>query len=235
MSNRLPQIVAIGGGGFDSDAPCLELDRYILSLTAVARPKICFIPTACGDSVFRVQRFLRAALVQDCQPGLLELFRPPTLDLADYVQEFDAVFVGGGNTRNMLVLWKEWGLDRALLQAWQSGVVMAGVSAGANCWFDACSTDSLPGELTAMPCLGWLPGAFCPHYDTEPNRAPSLARMLQCGDLPKTLAVGHRTAVRFEGTNLAEAVSDSADGIAKFVSWEEGRLREVPVPIRLLH
>jgi len=160
MSPPSRQIVAIGGGGFDSDAPCPKLDHYILSLTGAERPKVCLIPTASGDSLFRIQRFLRAALDLNCLPGLLELFRPPTLDLADYVQGFDVVFVGGGNTRNMLALWREWGLDRALFQAWQSGVVMAGVSAGANCWFESCSTDSLPGELTAMPCLGWLPGAW---------------------------------------------------------------------------
>jgi len=234
MSGRQPTIVAIGGGGFDSDSPTLELDRYLLALSGVQRPKICLIPTASGDSQFRIARFLRAAEAQDCDPGLLEVYRPPAADLDEYLRGFDVVFVSGGSTRNLLVLWREWGLDVALHRAWESGTVLAGVSAGANCWFEACSTDSNFGELSALSCLGWLPGAFCPHYDTEPEREPSLERMLRTGDLPATLAVGQGTAVRFVGTELLEAVACGGPGVAKRISIESGQRQETLIPVRRL-
>lgn len=100
----------------------------------------------------------------------------------------DIFYVGGGNTRSMLALWREWGLDQLLFKAYQAGSILAGISAGANCWFEDCSTDALPGEPQALSCLGYLSGSFCPHYDGESQRRPSYHRMIREGLLREGLA-----------------------------------------------
>jgi len=93
------------------------------------------------------------------------------------VLDQDVIYVGGGNTRALLVLWREWGLDRVLREAWESGIVLAGISAGSICWFEHGITDSIAGRLTAMPCLGLLAGSNCPHYDSEGERRPTFRKL----------------------------------------------------------
>ena len=85
----------------------------------------------------------------------------------------DICYVGGGNTRNLLVLWKEWGLDQHLYEAWCNGAIMAGLSAGSICWFKQGLTDSKTGKLLPLECLGFIEGSNCPHFDTEKGRRPS--------------------------------------------------------------
>ena len=145
-------ILAIGGGGFDSEQPHRSaLDRYILTLTPKQNPKLCLIPTASGDSLFRIARFQKAAEQLPCQPTTCELFRPPSRDLADYILSQDIIYVSGGSTHNMLILWREWGLDRILHQAWQTGIPITGTSAGANAWFQRCSTLSRSDWMSRAP------------------------------------------------------------------------------------
>ncbi|MDI9635081.1 peptidase E [Kamptonema cortianum] len=201
----IPRIVALGGGGFDSEA--LErsaIDRYLVDLTGKSQPKICLIPTASGDSIFRVARFLKACAAVDAKPSLLELFRLERDDFVDFLSEQDIVFVSGGNTHNMLALWRLWGLDDALHQVWEHGTILAGVSAGANCWFENCSTDSFPARLEVIPALGWLEGGFCPHFDEEENRRPMTKQFIESGIQTEVLAVDGGVGCVFEGTELKE-------------------------------
>ena len=134
-------------------------------------------------------------------------FARTTRDLASFVLDQDAIFVGGGNTRSMLAVWREWGLDRHLRDAWNAGVVLGGASAGSICWFEHGLTDSVAGPLTAMPCLGFLPGANCPHYDSEAARRPTLHRMIARGTLQEALAADDGVALHFIDIQLAKAVS----------------------------
>ncbi|KYD33113.1 Peptidase E [Parageobacillus toebii] len=115
----------------EPDNPLLDL--YILKQAKKTTPKVCFIPTASGDSDHYISRYYSFFNKQNCKPSHLSLFRPPTRDLEEFILEKDIIYVGGRNTRNLLVLWKEWGLDNILRKAWNQGIVLAGVSAGSIC------------------------------------------------------------------------------------------------------
>ena len=196
QNDGMRQIVAIGGGGFSSEPESLALDRYILSVAAKPIPKVCFIPTASADSQDYIDRFHAAYGFLKCETSHLSLYWPHRLDFEAFMLEQDVIYVGGGNTRNLVVLWRDWGLDTAIRKAYENGTILAGVSAGANCWFDEFSTDSM-GPLAPWKGLGWLKGSFCPHYDTEVDRRPSLKRMLEQGEIGSGLASEDRTAIHF--------------------------------------
>lgn len=169
-STSIPRrIVAIGGGGFSVEDYGLWQERYLLSLVRPGRerPKVLFVATASGDRELYQLRFLRAFSKLDCEPDCLAFFPfDMKRDYAAAVKEADLVFVGGGNTVAMVAVWREFGFDVALREAYEGGTVLAGISAGANCWFERYVTDSVPGG-GVREGLGLLPGTFCPHLDSE--------------------------------------------------------------------
>jgi len=172
-------IACIGGGGFLADDQRGLQERFLLTLIAAERrrerPRVLYLGLAHGDAESRQLRAYRMFARLGCDLTTLPFF--PYEMKRDYAAEAlaaDLVYVGGGNTPAMVAVWREFGFDRALHAAWQSGVMLAGVSAGANCWFGHYVTDSVPGGGVRAG-LGWLPGTFCPHLDSEPWRAPVLA------------------------------------------------------------
>tara|TARA_A100001388_G_scaffold92096_1_gene66713 strand:- start:372 stop:1052 length:681 start_codon:yes stop_codon:yes gene_type:complete len=164
-------IVAIGGGGFGRSLGSLEIEKYIISLVNKKRPKICFIPTASGDSGLYKLNFYRAFSKLDCLTDHLDFFTR-TEDLEEKILSQDIIYVGGGNTKSMLAVWKEWDLHLILQNAYEKGIIMSGVSAGAICWFDKGITDSFAKELTILDCLGMVNDIACPHFDSEKEREP---------------------------------------------------------------
>ena len=167
----IKNIVAIGGGGFGRSLGSLEIEKYIISLINKKRPKICFIPTASGDSSLYKLNFYRAFSKLDCITSHIDFFSR-TENLEDKVFAQDIIYVGGGNTKSMLAVWKEWNFYEILQNAYEKGIVMSGVSAGAICWFDKGITDSYAEELTIIDCLGIVEGIACPHFDEEKEREP---------------------------------------------------------------
>jgi peptidase E len=131
-----PQLVAIGGGGFSNGPENLLLEDYILSLANKPNPKVSFLPTASGDSEQYLLKFYIAFAKLHTTASHLPLFRLAVTDLRSYILAQDVIYVGGGNTRNMLLIWREFGLDRILREAWEKGTVMCGSSAGSICWFE---------------------------------------------------------------------------------------------------
>ena len=189
------QIIALGGGGFSNDRDP-ELDRYLLRQARSTRPSIAFIGTASGDSDRYLAKFYAAFARHDCRPSHLGLFgRAP--DLGSWVAAQDVIFVGGGNTRSMLAVWREWGLPDLLRAACEAGTVLAGISAGAICWFEQGVTDSEAGSLTALVGLGLVPGSCCPHYDGEPERRPGYHELLASGAIASGIAIDEDVAVHF--------------------------------------
>jgi len=227
-------IVAMGGGGFSSDGSVL--DRYVLSFVDASRPKVCFLPTATATLPVYVLRFLDAFPARSFEPTYLDLFERTVADVASFLGEQDVIYVGGGNTANLLAIWRVHGVDHALRAAWEAGVVCCGVSAGANCWFEASTTDSfLIGHADPLQDgLGLVPGSFCPHYDGEPSRRPSYRRFVGDGTLPDGFACEDFAAVHLVDGELHEAVT-SRDGASAFrVRRVDGGAIEEELPTRVL-
>ena len=229
-------IVAMGGGGFSMEPTNLALDRYVLGLVERERPRVCFLPTASGDSLGYVKRFHTAFRALGAETSHLSVFNPPAADLAAFVLEQEAIYVGGGNTRNLMVLWREWGLDVALRAAWARGVVLAGISAGMICWFEQGLTDSRHGRLSALPCLGFLPGSATPHYDGEAERRPAYHRLVASGELAAGYAADDGAALHFVGTRLEAVVASRPNARAYRVERHPAGdgVTETPLPTRVV-
>jgi peptidase E len=182
-----------------------------------------------------MRRFRRAFAALRCEVATLDLFDPTRdPDVAAFLGAQDVVWVGGGNTRNMLLLWNAWGVDSALRSAYENGTVLAGVSAGALCWFEAGVTDSYPRSLATLNALGWLRGSFTPHYDSEPGRRPLFAELIGSGQLPAGVAADDFVALRFENERLREAVTAVAGKSAYRVRATARGVREARIPTRSL-
>lgn len=220
------QIIAMGGGGFSMEPDNLALDQYILDQSSKPRPKVCFVPTASGDADAYLLNAYKAFSKLDCRISHLSLFRPPLGDLESYVMDKDVIYVGGGNTRNLLVLWREWGLDVIFRKAYEAGVVLAGISAGANCWFDVCTTDSVPGQLRALPCLGLLKGSFSPHYDGEAERRPTLHQLMREGKIAPGWGSDNSSALHFVDEQPLRAVCSKPEAKVYRVELDGGEVVE---------
>ena len=182
------QIVAIGGGGFGRSIGDLKIERYIKKISSKENPQICFIPTATGDDSNYIDKFYDAFNFLDCKTSHIDFFKR-TIDLEKHVMNQDIIFVGGGNTKSMLAVWREWGLDKILLKAYKQGVIMSGVSAGAICWFEKGITDSWKDHQAILPCLGFVNGVCCPHYDEEPERIPFVKEILEDKRISECMAI----------------------------------------------
>ncbi|MDA9997284.1 peptidase E [Gammaproteobacteria bacterium] len=196
----MKQIISIGGGGFGRSLGELRIEKYIVNQSKSKNPKICFIPTATGDDNGYINNFYRAFNSLACIPSDISFFKR-TIDLRKHILDQDIIFVGGGNTKSMLAVWREWGLDVILKEAYDKGVIMSGVSAGAICWFEQGITDSWSHDLAIMDCLGFVNGTCCPHYDEEPNRRPFVSRALKNKSIDSCISI--------EGFNALHLVDDS--------------------------
>jgi dipeptidase E len=228
------RIVAVGGGGFVS-TPDSPLIGYILGLARRERPSVCFVPTAGGDALPYVAQFYRTCTGFDCEPTDLPLFNRTGEDVREKLLGADVIWVGGGNTANLLAVWRTHGVDGAMREAWESGAVLSGSSAGMICWFEASITDSFGLQLDALDDgLGFLPGSACPHYDGEERRRPVYRSAVASG-FPAGYAADDQAALRFDGTELAECVAARAGASAWRVERDgSGAVIERALPTRLL-
>jgi peptidase E len=227
------QIIALGGGGFSMEPDNLALDSYILAQARRRQPKVCFLPTAAGDSSRYIAMFYTAFTRLDCQPTHLSLFAR-TPDLKNFIGEQDVIYVGGGNTKSMLAVWREWDLPEILRKAWQEGTILAGISAGAMCWFEQGLTDSFAGQYALLECIGFIKGSCCPHYDGEAERRPVFLDLLFKGEALPGYAIEDGAALHFVGDNLLRVVSSRAQAKAYKVWAQAGEVREEALPLELL-
>jgi len=199
------QIVGIGGGGDTLDQTRM-LISHVLSLTGKERPRVVFVPTAMGDSpegiVWGYERLGRI-----CDLSHVRFFPWPPEDLRELVLAQDAIYVGGGNVANMLAIWRVHGFGYILREAWESGIVLFGVSAGMLCWFEAVVTDSYGPQLEGLrDGLGFLAGSACPHYDGEERRRPRYRELVDDG-FPDGIAAEDGVGLHYVGTELREVVT----------------------------
>ncbi|GGM16550.1 putative peptidase YgaJ [Streptomyces fumigatiscleroticus] len=232
--------LALLGGGFSTDGDGL-LDDWVLGHARVSRPsrrpKVCFVPTASGDAPAYVEQFLTAFRPRHCEPSVLWLFRRELGDdaLRRFLLSQDVVYVGGGNTANLLAVWRAHGVDRLLREAYDRGTLLCGISAGANCWAEGSHTDSF-GPLTFLPDgLGLLPGSVCPHYDTEPGRRSSYRAAVATGSPAAGWALEDGVGALFTDGLLTEAVTRAPQArLYRVERGRKGETRERALPCRLL-
>ena len=233
MTHR-KHVLAMGGGFLSDPDNNLRLERYFKELTGLDAPKVLFIPTASGDHEPYQLRFFQAFSNLGCKPAVLPFFKRTPVDLAAFVGEHDAIAVGGGNTRSMLAIWRDWGLDGVLREAYERGVPLGGSSAGSICWFDQGITDSIAGSLTALPCLGIVPGSNCPHYDSEADRRPSYQAMVASGAVPDGYAADDGVALHFVDGVFHQAVANRPKSMAWSVRrGPAGAIETAVEPVRL--
>jgi dipeptidase E len=224
----VPQtIVPIGGGKFG-----VEMARFLVGLTGKTRPRVLYIGTAMAE---KPEHALRAydEFGAMADVSRLEFFPWPPENLRSVVLDCDLVFVGGGNTANMLAIWRIHGVDELLREALGSGIVLAGSSAGGICWFERGVTDSFGPQLGPMDCLGFLPGSFCPHWDDEELRRPVYHELLRDG-FPKGYAADAGVGLHFVDGQLREAVSCDDGSSAYRLAVEDGEVVETPIAARRL-
>jgi dipeptidase E len=192
------------GGGADPDA-WARMRRFVLGLTGKERPRVLYVPTAIGDADSGIAMFYES-LAPLCEPSVLRTFPWPPANLRELVLSQDAINVSGGNTANMLAIWRVHGIDALLREAWEAGVVLWGASAGMICWFESGVTDSFGPQLAGMDCLGFLPGSACPHYDGEERRRPRYRELID-GGFAAGVAADDGVGIHFVGREIAEVVT----------------------------
>ena len=239
---NMSRLIAIGGGGFLMEPENQLLDRYCLECTGKITPKVCFIPTASGDSEEFLSRFEQAFSRYSCVRSHLTFFRKPRAgsilldnNLEQNLLNQDLIYVGGGNTRAMLAVWQEWNLNEILKKAWQSNVLLAGMSAGAICWFDYGGSDSSSdNEMSPLPGLGLIHSSCTPHYDGESNRRPDFHSLIKNRQLPSGIGIDDGAAVLFEGQQIAEVVASRPMAKAYKVELKDGEIIERSLAARYL-
>jgi dipeptidase E len=216
--SRPRQILALGGGGFSMEAGNALLDEHALTLTGSECPRVCFLPTASGDADHYIVRFYRAFPAGRCQPSHISLFRRDggAGDLAAHLRAQDLVYVGGGSVISLLGTWSAHGMDDMLRAAWESGVVMAGLSAGSLCWFEQGVT-AFHGESAPVRGMGFLPHSNAVHYDDKPERRAAFLTAVADGMVPG-YGTGDGAALHFVDTELVEVVSSRPQARAFYVT-----------------
>jgi len=217
-------IVAIGGGGFGRSLGNLDIEKYIVSLVGNEKPKICFIPTASGDNDLYKLNFYRAFSRLNCTTNHIDFFSR-TENLEKKVFSQDIIFVGGGNTKSMLAVWKEWDLFRILKKAYEKGIVMSGVSAGAICWFERGITDSFADKLELINCLGIVKGVACPHFDEEKEREPYVNELIQNQLIPYCICIEGNCALHIKNDNNLTSINFGNNKKTLRIFMENGKLK----------
>jgi peptidase E len=226
------QIIAMGGGGFTMEPGNPLLDEYVLNQAPKKKPHICFLPTASGDHSGYIRDFYEYFSTRPCYPSHLALSEPHTNDFESYILEQDIIYVGGGHTTRMLALWKNSDLDIILKKAWEQGILLAGVSAGAACWFQGALTDSVPGKLSGEKCLGFLKGSFCAHYN-NPGRRPGFHRLIRTRELQNGIGVDNFAALHILGQQVKQVISSQPD-VSSYTVRKEGE-RTVEKPMKSIY
>ena len=223
-------IIAIGGGGFGRTPSSNLIEKYIINLSSKVTPKICFLPTASGDIDSYIVRFYSVFTRLNCTPSHIDFFKR-TIDINDHIMNQDIIFVGGGNTKSMLAVWNEWGMNNLLKKAYENGVIMSGVSAGAICWFTNGVTDSWESELQLLPCLDFIKGTCCPHYDEEPLRIPYVKKILKECIVENCISIEGGSALHFIDGKPFKNVSFKENKNSYNVLFENNSIIEKAYPV----
>ena len=221
-------IVAIGGGGFGRNPNNPIIEKYILDLCPSKKPTITFFPTASAENSDYIVNFYTAFAKLNCTAQHISLFKN-TPDLNKIIDESDIIYVGGGNTKSMLAVFREWKLDKLIIDAYKKGKILAGVSAGAICWFDKGITDSWDNGLRILECMNILEGTCCPHYDGESDRRPSVENFLRLKNITSCFCIEDGAALHYKNDCIETAISFYDNKNVYRVTYDDNKLVEVPL------
>lgn len=203
--------------------------QEIINLTGKERPKICYLPTATGDSDDVIIRWYDLVHDLSVEPHIQRVWISSynqKISFEEALLGMDAIIVGGGNTLNMMAIWKAQGIDTVLKKALEKGIVLAGGSAGSLCWFDNGTTDSRPIELSVVEGLGFLPFSHCPHYHSEEYRRPLYHKNIEAGIFKAGYAMDDYSGIIFKNGKPFKVVSLGEDYNSYFVSLKDGKIVE---------
>ena len=221
----IKQIICIGGGGFGRNPKQRIIEKYILQQSNAETPNILFLPTASAEDKSYIVNFYSCFSGLNCNPTHINLFeRTPRLE--GVVNKADIIYVGGGNTKSMLAVWKEWKLDILLKKAYDRGAVLSGVSAGAICWFDTGVTDSWASNLNLIPCIGLLNGSCCPHYNSEKDRRPSVHKFIKDKKVSSVYSIEDGAAIHFKDGKPYKNISFMGNGKVFLVEEKNNLIKE---------
>jgi len=226
------QYIFPSGGG-----PSKQFIQEIIKLTGKDRPKICFLPTASGDSEQGIIRWYELVHDLPVEPSVQKVWISSynqKKSFEEVLLNVDAIVVGGGNTLNMIAIWKAQGIDKVLKKALEKGIVLAGGSAGSLCWFDNGTTDSRPSELSVVEGLGFLPFSHCPHYHSEEYRRPLYFKNIENGIFKPGYAIDDKAGIIFKNGKVFKVVTVSEKDNAYFVSMKNGKVVEEKLEATLL-
>jgi dipeptidase E len=232
MNAQTPRTIFITGGDFST-----PFIKYLISLTHKSNPSICYIPTASADNPYGITHWYELCAALPVHPFVLRTFinsSPEQQSFEETIMSMDAIVVGGGNTLNMMAIWKAQGIDTVLRKAYEKGIVMSGGSAGSLCWFLGGTTDSRPQKLTIVDGLGFIHTSHCPHYHAEPGRRPLYHQLILGGQLPAGYACDDHAGILFQNEKLVRSVAADLNSHTYFVSAEAGKIKEEQLPVEPL-
>jgi peptidase E len=222
----------VTGGSLD-----VRFIKHIASLTKKEMPKVCFVPTAVGDSLVRINAWYELCEGLTIKPYVLKSFissYTTKRTFEDILAGMDAIVVGGGNTLNMLAIWRALGIDGALRKAYDAGIIIAGGSAGALCWFESGTTDSRPIDVTKIDGLGWIKGSHSPHYNSEPSRRPLYHNLIMTGELHAGYACDDYSAIYFENEKPVKSFALDEQNKSYYVERIDGKIKETALVVELI-
>jgi dipeptidase E len=217
------------GGGFNK-----QFMRYIIALTKKQNPKICFMGAASGDDANTILAWYSVCEDLPMRPYVQKVYvasytSPKTFE--ENLLSMDAIVVGGGNTLNMMAIWKAQGIDTILRKAYDKGIILSGGSAGSLCWFEGGTTDSRPKELSIVHGLAFIPTSHCPHYHSEPLRKPLYFDNILKGKLSPGYAIDDRAGIVFENEKYVRSVAVDTLNHTYYVSVINGKVDEKLLPV----
>ena len=210
---------------------------YVAKLTKKERPKICFLPTASADNAGAIGYWYEMCVNLPVEPSVLRTFinsSPNQKSFEEALLSVDAIIVGGGNTLNMISIWKGQGIDTVLSKAYEKGIILSGGSAGSLCWFKSGLSDSRPKKLTIVDCLGFLNASHCPHYSSEKTRRPLYMENIEKGNLLPGYACDDQAGMLFRNEKFIKAVTLNKDHKAYYVSLKNGKIDEQDLNAELI-
>jgi peptidase E len=220
--------VALGGGMFSMEPDNGLLDKYILNLVLKERPRICFLGTASNDGKEYREMFYKFFEKQQCEPSHLSFLHPPK-NIEAFIMDKDIIHVGGGNTKLIMETWKKFGVVKILKEAWEAGIILTGMSAGAICWFEEGITNPSPGKLNRLECTGILKGSFCPHYDDRVELKTSFHNLILDGTIEEGYGVEDGAAIHFVSSEPIRVVTSRPGVTAYKVKKLRNKISEVPM------